>query len=550
MGSLWVLSCLLSLVTGSHDLHTSWTHMEQLWQDEVRVLKQIRTLIHSFTELNLVLQRYVESWEAVGGEGDEWSGDAGDPAATYSLLRHVAEGWTQVDDALGKTKEIFSDIEMLASRADRELLPRNEDVMEASEAVVRLAHVYSLNMTLLASGRLLPAPLQTASTPPPNLHSLSVRELASIGLVAVNKGYLNAGVEFLRAARARAEIHAHVEKEEPWARQFSTQRLDTLLTTAVRLHDHVLEIRGPRSLTHVTAPTPYEHQRESLSYVKEEEGVVVGVQYLKLHGNKTWMLQQRPLVELHQVERLCRGGDLRTNLVISELQCRYMSSGSPWLLLAPFKVEQVSLDPYIVLIYEVINPGEIEQVKERASRHLHASHNVLKDFNHSASRSPWSLKHVWLEEEVQSLWNLDRRFSHLARVTLPQHHSEPYMVAEYGLGGSYEAHRDTYGPVRSPPDLHVGERMASVLTFLQAPTAGGRTVFPWVGVGVGVVERAALLWWNLLSSHEHDFLTRHATCPVLHGSLRVVKKWVGYTAQWQTQPCGTDPSRKIMIPSH
>nr|XP_053626496.1 LOW QUALITY PROTEIN: prolyl 4-hydroxylase subunit alpha-3-like [Cherax quadricarinatus] len=289
-----------------------------------------------------------------------------------------------------------------------------------------------------------------------------------------------------------------------------------------RQHDHVLEIRGPRSLTHVTAPTPYEHQRESLSYVKEEEGVVVGVQYLKLHGNKTWMLQQRPLVELHQVERLCRGGDLRTNLVISELQCRYMSSGSPWLLLAPFKVEQVSLDPYIVLIYEVINPGEIEQVKERASRHLHASHNVLKDFNHSASRSPWSLK-----QDIYGVY-----------------------VAEYGLGGSYEAHRDTYGPVRSPPDLHVGERMASVLTFLQAPTAGGRTVFPWVGVGVGVVERAALLWWNLLSASKHDFLTRHATCPVLHGSLRVVKKWVGYTAQWQTQPCGTDPSRKIMIPSH
>lgn len=48
-------------------------------------------------------------------------------------------------------------------------------------------------------------------------------------------------------------------------------------------------------------------------------------------------------------------------------------------------------------------------------------------------------------------------------------------------------------------------------------------MFPWVGVGVGGVERAALVWWNLLTSHEHDFLTRHAACPVLHGH-----KWSEY----------------------
>lgn len=47
--------------------------------------------------------------------------------------------------------------------------------------------------------------------------------------------------------------------------------------------------------------------------IKEKEEVVVGVQYLKLHGNKTWMMQQRPLVEQLQIEQLCRGQDLRVS---------------------------------------------------------------------------------------------------------------------------------------------------------------------------------------------------------------------------------------------
>lgn len=68
---------------------------------------------------------------------------------------------------------------------------------------------------------------------------LSVSELASIGLVAVNKGYFQVGVEFLRAARARAANHPHdahhQESVDGFRESFSPQRLDTLLTTAVKV---------------------------------------------------------------------------------------------------------------------------------------------------------------------------------------------------------------------------------------------------------------------------------------------------------------------------
>ncbi|KAK7086466.1 Prolyl 4-hydroxylase subunit alpha-1 [Halocaridina rubra] len=76
---------------------------------------------------------------------------------------------------------------------------------------------------------------------------------------------------------------------------------------------------------------------------------------------------------------------------------------------------------------------------------------------------------------------------------------------------------------------------------------GGRLVFPWAGLSVKPVEGAAVVWWNLLASHEHDFLTRHASCPILRGHKWIVTKWVGYNAQWNIQPCPLDPSRKITL---
>ena len=46
------------------------------------------------------------------------------------------------------------------------------------------------------------------------------------------------------------------------------------------------------------------------------------------------------------------------------------------------------------------------------------------------------------------------------------------QVADYGLGGEYNAHRDTHGPARTPPQPGVGERLATVLTYLQTPSQG------------------------------------------------------------------------------
>jgi prolyl 4-hydroxylase len=48
--------------------------------------------------------------------------------------------------------------------------------------------------------------------------------------------------------------------------------------------------------------------------------------------------------------------------------------------------------------------------------------------------------------------------------------------------------------------------------------AGGRTVFPRLGVGTEPIAGAAVFWYNLLESGDADTLTLHGACPMLHGT--------------------------------
>ncbi|XP_064120189.1 prolyl 4-hydroxylase subunit alpha-2-like [Macrobrachium nipponense] len=533
-----ICSTQMGVTSGGHALHASSYQIQQLWENEERTVEIVHTLLKSLTRLTDVFNRYVASWSAIS-DGTQTDHGREDPAAIYTLLRHVAQGWREVDLVLSDTRAIFNQL-------------------------AKLAHTYRFNSSSLAEGIIRSTAEVDGDCVDKQLnsvlHPLSVDELASIGVAAMNKGYFDVGVEFLKAASVRASsnplwtLSGKQMQHLTTSSEYSTQHIESLLRTAVKVHNHVLEVRGPRSLTHTTSHVRFETTRLEIQLRKrekerqEKENVILSDQYLSRHDNKTWMLNHRALVELQQVERLCRGEDLREINVSSSLSCSYLNSRSPWLLLAPFKMEVVSLDPHIALLYDVVTPRESENIKAAARKSLQTPPPQQVTQKGRAPPEEWSLKHVWLESKSQeSLQRLSRRLSHVTNLNIDDNTSEPFMVANYGIGGEYKAHRDTHGPTRTPPDEEIGERIATIVTYLEAPRAGGRLVFPWVGVSVQAINRAAVIWWNLLASHEHDFLTVHAACPILRGNKWIANKWVGYKAQWNTQTCPTDPSRKISL---
>lgn len=66
---------------------------------------------------------------------------------------------------------------------------------------------------------------------------------------------------------------------------------------------------------------------------------------------------------------------------------------------------------------------------------------------------------------------------------------------------------------------------------------GGDTVFPYAKVRVAAKKGTAAFWFNLRSSGEDDYYTRHAACPVLLGNKWVANKWIYEFGQEFKRPC-------------
>jgi prolyl 4-hydroxylase len=68
-----------------------------------------------------------------------------------------------------------------------------------------------------------------------------------------------------------------------------------------------------------------------------------------------------------------------------------------------------------------------------------------------------------------------------------------FQVVSYGSGGHYEPHVDFYGQYSDER----GDRIATLLYYLNDVKHGGATVFPYLGLSVQPVEGSALFWYNL-----------------------------------------------------
>lgn len=63
---------------------------------------------------------------------------------------------------------------------------------------------------------------------------------------------------------------------------------------------------------------------------------------------------------------LCRNEIRLTPAELSKLSCKYVTNNSPFLKIAPLKLEEAHLKPYIVIYHDVIYDNEIDLIKTMA----------------------------------------------------------------------------------------------------------------------------------------------------------------------------------------
>jgi len=118
----------------------------------------------------------------------------------------------------------------------------------------------------------------------------------------------------------------------------------------------------------------------------------------------------------------------------------------------------------------------------------------------------------------------------IAAVTgVPVEQGEGLQILNYKPGAEYQPHYDFFNPQRpgEARQLRVGgQRMATLVIYLNDVPAGGATAFPKLGLRVNPVQGNAVFFAYLGEDGALDERTLHAGLPVEQGEKWIATKWL------------------------
>ncbi|WP_420997800.1 2OG-Fe(II) oxygenase [Cupriavidus sp. 30B13] len=134
---------------------------------------------------------------------------------------------------------------------------------------------------------------------------------------------------------------------------------------------------------------------------------------------------------------------------------------------------------------------------------------------------------------------LDQRISALMR--LPVENGEGLQVLRYGVGAQSSPHYDFLMPTNAANQASLarsGQRVSTLVVYLNDVEAGGETAFPEIGFAVSPRKGNAVYFEYCDAAGQLDGRTLHAGAPVQAGEKWVVTKWM---RQRRFVPAGGEP---------
>jgi prolyl 4-hydroxylase len=177
--------------------------------------------------------------------------------------------------------------------------------------------------------------------------------------------------------------------------------------------------------------------------------------------------------------------------------------------------------PRVVVFADLLSADECAEIVALARSRLTRSETVETATGGSAVNEARTSDGMFFTPgEFPVCARLEQRIA--ALVGWPVENGEGLQVLRYGRGAQYRPHYDYFDPAEpgTPTILkRGGQRVASIVCYLNTPEGGGATVFPDVGLEVAPVQGNAVFF-----SYDRP----HPSTRTLHGGAEVSagEKWV------------------------
>ena len=182
--------------------------------------------------------------------------------------------------------------------------------------------------------------------------------------------------------------------------------------------------------------------------------------------------------------------------------------------------------PRIIVFANLLTRAECEELIEASVPKLVRSETVDRASGGTELNEARTSEGAYFFHDASPLLEkINRRFAQVTR--WPLAHGEPLQILHYGVGAEYQPHYDYFSPedAGTPALLkHGGQRVATLITYLNTPEAGGATVFPDVGLEVAPIQGHAVFF--AYERPQPVSRTLHGGTPVVAGEKWIATRWM------------------------
>jgi len=193
-----------------------------------------------------------------------------------------------------------------------------------------------------------------------------------------------------------------------------------------------------------------------------------------------------------------------------------------------YEIKTLCTSPRIYWISDLLTSAQCDSIVRQAAPHLKRS-TVLGNTQGGdvdPRRSSYGMFFPSRPTDP-TLQFLEQKAAELT--ALPIANGEGLQVLRYGIGGEYQPHYDYFLPSQAGGSASLsrgGQRVATLIVYLNEPEAGGETIFPIAKIFVTPKKGSAVLFYNVTPEGREDPKSFHGGAPVVKGEKWIVTKWV------------------------
>jgi prolyl 4-hydroxylase len=179
--------------------------------------------------------------------------------------------------------------------------------------------------------------------------------------------------------------------------------------------------------------------------------------------------------------------------------------------------------PTLRVLDGILSEQECGDLIELARPRLQRTLTVDTDGRYQVDQRRTSEGTFFAIDELPLIGLIEQRLSRLLEI--PVNHGEGLQILHYLPGQQYEPHYDWFDPELpsfGPMTKLGGQRIASVVMYLNTPEQGGGTAFPAVGLTITARRGSAVYF----AYEGGDRTSLHAGLPVTRGEKWIATKWL------------------------